>query len=754
MIGRRAICLAVLVLGAGCAPRPASTFSTDAARTHVNTLARDIGNRPLGSAANGRAREYLVSTLRGAGFPDVQVRSGDARRPDIGLTARVHNIVAIRPGTRPEAIALVAHYDSVPFGPGASDDALGAAVVVEAGRALAASGVSQHSLLVLITDGEEAGLLGAAAAAVDREVGYRIAAYLNVDSVGSSGPSYLFEAGPGNGWIVQAWARAAPRPRGASFAADIYRRLPNDTDFSILKRTGAPGLNFAPIGDSYAYHTPRDTAARLSDETIRQTGENLVAVAAHLDRMDLAGRTSDQPVYFDVARRFAIVYGPVASTITTIGALVAGLLGWFRVALESARFAGPGRLALAAFWTNAGLFAVFAAMTLAAAALRASREAFHPWYAHPERFLVLLLAAGGASAWAAARAGTLLPERWHGVRHPALVWTMTLPVWIVIAGVTSVFAPLSAFLWTLPLGVAGILLLTLPTRSVAAMRAASVVVFVVVALLWLDNLVALTWFMVAVLGRLPVITPVWIYPAILTLGAIVLAPPAIAALVRQRRLLHPAVGTSAALLAIACAFAWAWMAPAYTEERPLRRTARYVYEVPGGGTPADTAFWEIGGVEPGLDLGNGAPSGWTAASEQARTSVPLPPLADPFVFRRTLDPGEPREPPPAEVTRGVGPAGAVTLRVLPYEPGLVAVFVLPDRPVRASLPGTYRRGRWAARYDAIPTEGMEFTATLKAGDRAEAARVVLLRTGGGWLPSWLAPDRTAWETTAVWIVAP
>ena len=79
--------------------------------------------------------------------------------------------------------------------------------------------------------------------------------------------------------------------------------------------------------------------------------------------------------------------------------------------------------------------------------------------------------------------------------------------------------------------------------------------------------------------------------------------------------------------------------------------------------------------------------------------------------------------------------------------------MLPDRPVRASLPGTYRRGRWAARYDAIPTEGVEFTATLKAGDRADAARVVLLRTGGR-LPSWLAPDRTAWETTAVWIVAP
>ena len=56
-----------------------------------------------------------------------------------------------------------------------------------------------------------------------------------------------------------------------------------------------------------------------------------------------------------------------------------------------------------------------------------------------------------------------------------------------------------------------------------------------------------------------------------------------------------------ALLAIAATLAWAWMAPAYTEERPLRRTARYVYE--RRDTPADTAFWEVAELEPGLDIG-------------------------------------------------------------------------------------------------------------------------------------------------------
>ncbi len=72
------------------------------------------------------------------------------------------------------------------------------------------------------------------------------------------------------------WAQRAPHPRGGSFALEIYKRLPSDTDFSILKRQEIPGLNFAPVGDSYAYHTARDTPDRLSQATIRDTGENIV----------------------------------------------------------------------------------------------------------------------------------------------------------------------------------------------------------------------------------------------------------------------------------------------------------------------------------------------------------------------------------------------------------------------------------------------------------------------------------------------
>lgn len=753
-----ALWLAPVLLAAACS-RPVSPFSTVNARAHVDVLARDIGSRPVGSRANARAREYLVGRLRAAGFEDVRVQIADARRPEVGTTTRVANIVAVKAGARREAIALVAHYDSVPDTPGAADDAFGAAVVIEAGRALAARPSPVYSLMVLLTDGEEANLMGAAAAAADRTIADRIAAYINVEAIGSGGPSQLFETGPTNGWIVDAWARGAARPRGASFAIDVYRRLPNDTDFSILKRLGAPGLNFAAVGDSYAYHTARDTAERLSDETIRQTGENLVGIVEALDRMDLSGRSLDQPVYFDVLRRGAIVYGPAASAAITALALVLAFLAWIRVSRASLRAAGTRRVATTAVWALAGAAAVVASMIAATAVLRGTREVYHPWYAHPERLVLLLVAVGGAVGWGAVRAGALLPERLHGARHPALVWTIALPVWLVAAALTSAAAPLSAFLFVLPLGAAGVLLLAVPLDRSMGVRAASAAVLAVALVLWLDNTFTLVWFAVAVFGRFPFITPVWIYPALVAVPGLLLLPPLLGVTLGRTPLVRPALATAVALLAVAVAAGLAWTAPAYTTERPLRRTARYVEDATTG-----RAFLEVGAVEPGLDLGLDAPAGWRLVSDAPATSLPILPLPHRFVFRADAAPTAP----PAEATIRVEPAGGgheLVVAVRPHEPALTVAFSLPEgwQPARASLPGRARRGRWTARYVAVPAEGVALRAALDPSrpPALEGVRVLVVRAGlpggAGWqrLPAWLPQAHAVWEeVVSAWILAP
>ena len=137
-------------------------------------------------------------------------------------------------------------------------------MVVEAARVLAAARDRQWSVMVLLTDAEEDGLLGASAVVDDPDVRERLKVVINVEAMGVDAPVRLFETGPGNGWLADVWAAAAPHPRGASFDFEIYRRMPNDTDFSVFKRAGIPGLNFAAVGDTYGYHTAIDVPERVT----------------------------------------------------------------------------------------------------------------------------------------------------------------------------------------------------------------------------------------------------------------------------------------------------------------------------------------------------------------------------------------------------------------------------------------------------------------------------------------------------------
>ena len=62
------------------------------------------------------------------------MQEADARRPELGTTARVANIIADAAGRAARSVGLVAHYDSRPEAPGATDDGLGVGVALEAAR--------------------------------------------------------------------------------------------------------------------------------------------------------------------------------------------------------------------------------------------------------------------------------------------------------------------------------------------------------------------------------------------------------------------------------------------------------------------------------------------------------------------------------------------------------------------------------------------------------------------------------------------
>src|SRR5262249_10737906 len=165
---------------AGCSPQ-APRFSLDNARAHVQMLAGTIGSRPIGTPENQRARQYIVDELRLYGF-DVRVQETDARRPEFGLTAHVSNIIATKRGADQHAIGILSHYDSSPDAPGAADDGQGVAVSLEAARVLGARNDARHTLFLIVTDGEEVGLMGAAGLTSDRDVMDRLQAYINIEA--------------------------------------------------------------------------------------------------------------------------------------------------------------------------------------------------------------------------------------------------------------------------------------------------------------------------------------------------------------------------------------------------------------------------------------------------------------------------------------------------------------------------------------------------------------------------------------------
>jgi hypothetical protein len=752
--------LAFAVFATSACSRPTGSFSEQNARAHIGMLAGTIGSRPIGTPANARARTYIVDELHNAGF-EVRVQETDARRGSIGRTAHVHNIIATKAGRRSEAIGLVSHYDSVTAGPGAADDGLGVGVALEAARVLGGLKDRQWTLMVLVTDGEEASMMGAAALVTDRDLMRQLHAYINVESIGSAGPPTLFEVGPGNAWLLGPWARRAPGPRGASFVTEVYRRLPNDTDFSILKRQDIPGLNFAAVGDSYAYHTPRDTPERLSLATIRDTGEQVVSIVTALEGMDITQRTTADRTFFDVGGMTAISYGPVVGWIIAGAALLFGVVAWVRMTAAAIRIGGTVRWLLMAVWAIIGAAAVVLSMIGATWTMRAAHAVYHPWYARPGRLFLLMLAAGVSTAWLFARLGHWLPPRAHGVRGPAVVWSIALPLWLATASGSLWVAPGAAFLWLIPLLTAGVLLSIVPASAAVALRLVSIIVFAVAATLWVRDTTNLLYFMVAALGRFPLVTPIAVFAAVMSIAGAMLAPPLIAAIGTTQPLLRPSLASAVCLAAIAVTAGFAYSAPAYTYEQPLRRQARVIQEQ--GGPPV----WEVGSVEPGLDLGDGAPSGWTPAppgSSPASSAVPVLRLPYPFVFRAT---GPDLGPAPITIAGAtIDPLSAgqeLAITVVPREPGIAISFVLPAglQPARSSLPGVPRLGHWMATYVAPPPEGVIFRASFNGADAARLREVRVLATmqgspdGRGWgLPAWLPQERTVWTADATWTVAP
>jgi hypothetical protein len=333
------------------ADAPANQFSAMRALDTLHRVLPDDTPHPLGSVANDAVRIRILAEFTKLGYQPVVHTAFECS--DAGLCATVNNILARLEGTEPgDAVMLSAHYDSVPAGPGDSDDGVGVASVLEIARALKAMPPPQHSIIFLVDDGEEAGLLGARAFVDSDPWAKQVRADVNLDNRGTSGSTLMFETGAANDWAVRLYSRQPVRHLTSSLFYSIYRLLPNDTDFSVFKNAGYQGLNFAFVGGVALYHTPLDNSANVSVASLQDQGSKGLATILALANTDVPPQGDSDAVYFDIFGH-KIVHWPARWTLglaisavvlligqiawlmykrrLTLGKLLWGIIGWIAI---------------------------------------------------------------------------------------------------------------------------------------------------------------------------------------------------------------------------------------------------------------------------------------------------------------------------------------------------------------------------------------------------------------------------------------
>ncbi|MFI4869871.1 MAG: M28 family peptidase [Steroidobacterales bacterium] len=282
-------------------------FSGERAKALLQRLVGDDVPHPLGSAANARLRERIVGALQGLGLAPT-LQSGVMVCSHYGVCGTPTNILARIEGTQSDerAVVLAAHYDSVAAGPGASDNGAGVACVLEIARVLQRLPRPRQSIILLLDDGEEQGLLGAQAFVQHPPWAATVSAAVNLDARGTSGPSLMFETGRSNRWLMSLYAAAIARPLTNSVYYAVYQRLPNDTDFSVFKAAGYQGFNFAFIGDVAHYHTPLDDWRHADAGSLQHQGDNALATLLALANAGSEPAPPGEAVYFDLFGRLLV----------------------------------------------------------------------------------------------------------------------------------------------------------------------------------------------------------------------------------------------------------------------------------------------------------------------------------------------------------------------------------------------------------------------------------------------------------------
>ena len=697
---------------------PADQYSAERALSHIQALA--MQPRPVGTSAHAAAEAYLVTQLERLGL-EPQIQKAVTVRYQ--MVAPVENVLARLPGSMGggKAVLLMAHYDSVPSGPGASDDASGAATLLETARALKAGGRTvANDVIFLFSDKEEEYLMGAAAFVEEHPWAKDVGVVLNFDPDGLTGrPVSIDDISPNDGWLIAQYAAAALDPLASSIGPDVYRLLPTGSDLTVFKDAGYPGIEFGGNGGG-AYHTVLDDPAHVSLGSLQHQGAYALSLARRFGDLDLTAAHRGDAVYFTVPGTHRLVHYPQSwifplvalAGLVTVGALVLGqrwqqvstrgvLLGLLASIVVVGVLAGVGkllwRLLVAVYpqyetWggdTYNGVYYWLAFMALGVGLGALLHIVFRT------RLRTADLAVGGLLLWLAGAVGL---SAWMPGASYALTWSL-------------VFGSLGVGGW-----------FALRRRGAStAWRVAWLALFAIPALALVAPLLYEGYQGLSMQAA-------WVPMAVLGLLIGMLAPH-LAVIARPRKWWLP---TIMGIVAVVCLVA-GHLTSSYTAERPLQDGVVY-----GSNADGDRAYWLSWG---GLDA-------WTRQffeEDDAQGDYrEFFPDAYPAAYKAPAPPADVR---PANVeqldatapgtfhVRVVPPPGAYTVHLfaMPYKTAVT--YYVGDRPIEAE-------DGWML-YWTPPAEGFDVTVKAPGLDSLKL-RVLAFTLGLPTIPGFTYAARPAW----------
>jgi hypothetical protein len=442
-------------------------FSEERARVILNQIA-SLGPRVSGSdACEKKAFKIITSKLyelqtvaTGKGVNRIEV---DIDRPtgcyDLKFLSsftlcyhKITNIVGrIGPKTGPtnNAILLNCHFDTLPDTPGATDDAVSCAIMMEVLENLAYSNEPLKNDIVLLFNGAEENFLQASHGFITQHKWrHQIRAFINLEGTGSGGREILFQAGPGDSWLLKTYLDHAPYPHCSVLAQEVFQSgiIPSDTDFRVFRDYGrVSGLDIAYHRNGWVYHTEFDTADQINEGAIQRAGENILAVVKALIKSPYIEQPAhfnegNKWVFYDVVGLFTVFYEVSSGffvNLFVVGLVVALVI--YRISAKAYTFTDL----LVAFLHHFQALIAMAGTGIILVIIVKVLDLIMSWYAMPELvFPLYILPMIIAGLWVHSH---VAETKYVGIDKEMVHYDSVLLIWASILFITTLMGLASSF---------------------------------------------------------------------------------------------------------------------------------------------------------------------------------------------------------------------------------------------------------------------------------------------------------------------